>query len=364
MANTSISSFSQRRATLVQYANLLLMLAVFVFVILRLVTLGFDRPPIPAGLVFVLTVCNFLYVHFRGSRTIASWLLLVVMALGLVSSGINTGGFEGPTILMAPMLPVLALLLIGTRAGLIACAVVILILSGLFVAEVNGLISPNPQSAEAQLVTRFIALLATVLVCSLVAWEFARMNHAMLGVMSGQALTDHLTGLKNRRALEESMAKELRRARRSKGWVSLIICDVDHFKHYNDFHGHSAGDTCLIAVANVLKAAARRPHDLVCRYGGEEFVALLPDTRPNGAYRVAEAMRAGLESQKIPYRDQDSDCVTLTLGVVSVAGADIDDMESLLDTADQALYAGKEEGRNRVIAVNLSEGAVVADVNA
>ncbi len=151
------------------------------------------------------------------------------------------------------------------------------------------------------------------------------------------SLSDPLTSLGNRRAFDEALAAETARARRSGGSMGVVILDVDHFKQFNDRHGHQAGDDALVAVARVLAREARA-EDRACRIGGEEFALLLPGADDAAAATVAERVRRAVE------RDA---ALTVSLGVAS---SHSDDARSLVATADARLYAAKAAGRNRVIA--------------
>ena len=135
--------------------------------------------------------------------------------------------------------------------------------------------------------------------------------------------------------------------------VSLLFCDVDFFKQFNDGYGHQVGDECLKAVARTLKDVLRRPADMVARYGGEEFAAVLPDTDIAGALQVAEALRAAVEALGITHRfSRATKVVTISVGAATAVPARQDGSPMpLLKMADEALYAAKENGRNRVATV-------------
>jgi diguanylate cyclase (GGDEF)-like protein len=159
------------------------------------------------------------------------------------------------------------------------------------------------------------------------------------------ASTDTLTGVLNRRSFLDAARREFSRARRSGGHLSCAMMDLDHFKQVNDTYGHIVGDLVLSSVARLVTARLREA-DLFCRYGGEEFVLLLPDTDQAGAATLAETLRASLSGLRL---ELESTCVfvTASFGVAEIL-PDTKSFEDLLVRADQALYLAKERGRNRV----------------
>ncbi len=165
---------------------------------------------------------------------------------------------------------------------------------------------------------------------------------------------DSLTQLPNRRVFDERLDHEWRRMRREQQPLSLILCDIDFFKRYNDHYGHQAGDDCIRDVAACIGAAVRRPADLPARYGGEEFVAVLPNTTAEGAENIAQTIRRQVHALGKEHAQSDaSDCVTLSLGVATVIPPQNGVApEALLQAADAALYRAKETGRNRVTAAD------------
>ena len=164
------------------------------------------------------------------------------------------------------------------------------------------------------------------------------------------ATIDPLTRINNRRRFDETLTSEWARLRREQAPLSLIMCDVDFFKLFNDTYGHQAGDRCLRAVAEALESSVMRPADLPARYGGEEFAVILPNTPPEGAVRVAEMIRDRICELRIKHdRSSVSPYVSISAGVSSlVPGPDVSP-ETLLARADEALYQAKENGRNRVV---------------
>jgi diguanylate cyclase (GGDEF)-like protein len=171
------------------------------------------------------------------------------------------------------------------------------------------------------------------------------------------ALQDPLTGLYNRRHFEERLASELAAAQRHARPVSLLMCDVDHFKSINDAHGHLAGDETLKMVAFVLRGAVRK-EDVLARYGGEEFVIVARETPLDGAQSLAERIRRAVEKSRCAWQGQDLG-VTVSIGVtVSVGATEFVSGRTereLIEAADRALYAAKQAGRNRVVSLRLDE---------
>ncbi len=157
------------------------------------------------------------------------------------------------------------------------------------------------------------------------------------------ANSDALTGLQNRRRATERLEAELARARRYNTPLSVALCDIDHFKQVNDKHGHNMGDEVLIRVAATLQETLRQV-DLVGRWGGEEFLVLLPDTDLEGAHIVGERLRIAVEA--LPAFDGGPQRVTSSIGVATFQGED--NSAVFIDRADQALYKAKKAGRNRV----------------
>ena len=167
------------------------------------------------------------------------------------------------------------------------------------------------------------------------------------------AASDGLTGLANRRSFDQTLAMEWARAQRTKKPVSLLFADVDHFKSYNDLHGHQKGDECLRAVAALIGENALRPADLSARYGGEEFATIMPETDMNGARKVAERLRNVLTGLQIPHGASGAGpLVTLSIGIATQVPSEDVSSDWLLGQADQALYAAKHLGRNRVVSAD------------
>jgi diguanylate cyclase (GGDEF)-like protein len=185
-----------------------------------------------------------------------------------------------------------------------------------------------------------------------VAVELALSKHAAERAatekLSELVLTDPLTGLANRRHFDQTLASEWDRAVREKHPLGLLMIDIDHFKAFNDTHGHAAGDDCLKAVAQALRAHCARPGDLVCRWGGEEFAVILPGTDAAGAGHLARELVDVVRALGLEHGKSDvSPCVTISAGSASVAQSGDGSAAALIEQADAALYAAKQAGRNR-----------------
>ncbi|MCL2373167.1 MAG: diguanylate cyclase [Defluviitaleaceae bacterium] len=158
---------------------------------------------------------------------------------------------------------------------------------------------------------------------------------------------DQLTGIANRRAFTARMEYEWIRAVRQNSEISLIIIDIDNFKHYNDTYGHIQGDMALKSVADCMNNIIRRKTDFIARWGGEEFVVLMPLTPPEGAFHVAEVIRREIETTQIPHAGG-SQSVTVSIGVQTVYPNKDSRIDDLITDADSALYQAKRMGRNQV----------------
>jgi diguanylate cyclase (GGDEF)-like protein len=176
-------------------------------------------------------------------------------------------------------------------------------------------------------------------------------------LLSELSIRDSLTGLYNRRRFDEVFDTEWRRSQRTLRPLALLMIDVDHFKALNDSYGHQRGDECLREIARVIEDQPRRGHDIVARFGGEEFAVLLPGSDVAGALRIGENIRNAVEALQMEHRESRvSPWVTVSVGICSQTPRVGEGPGDMLYAADMALYAAKELGRNRV---ELRDGAEV-----
>jgi diguanylate cyclase (GGDEF)-like protein len=195
--------------------------------------------------------------------------------------------------------------------------------------------------------SRVYSVFTSLTVAAFLIDEFARLYARFARLAS----VDPLTGLANRRSLDERLDEELRAAAREKTSLALLMLDVDDFKRYNDGYGHIAGDDALRMIADAARTVTGRPRDLAARYGGEEFAIVLPATDLIGALTVAERVRHEVARRRIPHRtNRAAPFITISVGATAVVPDDTDavDARLLIERADEALYSAKSGGRNRV----------------
>jgi len=164
--------------------------------------------------------------------------------------------------------------------------------------------------------------------------------------LESQSIRDSLTGLFNRHFMQISLERELSRAARRKQLLAVYMLDLDHFKRFNDSHGHAAGDSVLKAVSEIFRTSVRA-EDIACRYGGEEFTIILPDVTRQVAYDRADTIRRAVAALRVPLLGEMLDGFSVSVGVALYPG-DGESAELLLSRADQALYRAKRAGRNQV----------------
>lgn len=219
-----------------------------------------------------------------------------------------------------------------------------MIIAGLPVGVLGVAANPVLPDDQRRILTTAAALLAVALKNSELFREVVESN-----------VRDPLTGCVTRRHGMSVFQTELRRARRSQLPMALIVFDLDHFKAINDRYGHLAGDAVLGAVGGRMNSVLRGS-DLKCRYGGEEFLILLPDTPAQGAHRVAETLRREIEGHVVPWNDETLR-VTASFGITAITPGEMDPL-SAIARADEALYRAKQEGRNCVRSAAEAEALV------
>lgn len=277
----------------------------------------------------------------RGSSTTAMWMLTTEVALHAVLAVLRLGWDSDFQYYLIPLIPFM-MFNDRTRTSVVSVASAVVLATFVALRWLGPSSVALPPALEA---FRYANLVIPFFMLGLLSFYFRLASTDVERQMTEIARTDPLTGLLNRRRMEERLAEEAA-VHRARGTIfSVVLADIDRFKQINDEHGHDAGDRALAAVAKVFQSALRA-NDAVARWGGEEFLLLLPGTELKAAEDVALRLRAAAE-QRLAQLGGLPGALTLTFGVASFATRS--SVETCLKAADQALYRGKAEGRNRVV---------------
>jgi diguanylate cyclase (GGDEF)-like protein len=283
--------------------------------------------------------------------------------LFLVAAGTTLIFLRSEFALLFLIIPPLLFLVVrlGLSGGALGCCVVAAIGTEFTVGRQSGPLSQLDASLEHRILMLQMFLATAVLSVSVVGVVLAALLRASRDVRESEAryrtlaaslemlaAIDPLTQVANRRRFDEALDTEWHRALRGRTPLSLILFDADFFKAYNDHYGHVAGDECLRRIASTMTAVARRPADLVARFGGEEFGLILPDTDATGAYVLAENLRQHVEKLGFCHAASPAGQVTISGGCATLTPMAGEAALELLNCADEALYEAKRQGRNRV----------------
>jgi diguanylate cyclase (GGDEF)-like protein len=277
----------------------------------------------------------------RGRSTLAMWLLTAEVTGHAVLAVFTLGWASGFQYYLIPLIP---FVMFNDRLG---TRVVVAVAVGVFFAFValRALAPAGSLDTVVAVAQSYANIAIPFLALALVSLFFRVASTTSEEHLARMAITDPLTGLLNRRRMDERLTEEQLRFERTGRAFGVILADVDHFKAINDSHGHAAGDKVLRAVATLL-GEGLRGQDAAARWGGEEFLLLLPDTHQGGARDVADRLRHSVEA-RLGELSGLGRPVTMTFGVAAFAGAS--SLEACLKSADAAMYAGKNAGRNRVV---------------
>jgi diguanylate cyclase (GGDEF)-like protein len=301
---------------------------------------------------YLVVLTTMVMSHYQIKVRATGHLLLFVFTVVILFRSYVAGGTDSPVLIIAILVPVVAIFLLGRMAGMLYASILTVAMVVFIVLRLSGHEFPDTQIHGKILgAMQSVVVIFVLSACTGVAWLYARHNETLAKTLLDQTRRDHLTGVPNRRAFDYALKNEIKRAKRQQHSLTLFMVDLDHFKSFNDLYGHHEGDECLIQVATIIQSCLRRSGDMVARYGGEEFAVILPDTSMLQAKQLAETMRHAVMGLNIEHQDSPQKAVTITLGISDL---DIDkevQPEELIKQADEALYAGKEAGRNRVCIV-------------
>ena len=285
------------------------------------------------------------WLNRRGNVWAAINVLTAEVVIHAVMATMSLGWRSG---FHAPLMPTITVIMINhrlQRRTMLSQAISLVVLYALLYAYTGDYVAPGLSPSLEKLLNYVHMVIVFVALC-IVSYFYRDASIQAEKRLEDLATTDQLTRLANRHKMRELLEMERLRCIRTGNPFCLVMADVDHFKTVNDTYGHDFGDTVLRTTAAALRATARG-HETVARWGGEEFLALLPDTRVSGAVEAAERMRAAVENERLNH-DGTMVSVTVTLGVAMHAPGD--DIEETVIHADRALYEGKDRGRNRVVA--------------
>ncbi len=349
-----------RRARLL--ASLLLFLLLLLFASLMLVLLvapqqGSRRDEYAVLIGGLSALVALAYGLNRGGRYLASAVVIVACSvLGPWGSLLLD-----PGILEGDLVPLVWVALSVLLSSVLLPPAFTIVLAALQSAGLGLLFALSPATSGANWPSMLAYVLASSALCILAGVvsqrDAAQIDHqtdllvASETRLRDQSVRDHLTGLFNRRYLEETLERELARSARERRPLGLIMLDIDHFKDFNDALGHAAGDALLEALGALLRAHVRGS-DVVCRYGGEEFLLVLPDASGAIAAQRAEQLRDDVSRMRVAHGDQDLGSVTVSLGV-AVFPEHGPTGDAVLKAADAALYRAKDEGRDRVVVADM-----------
>lgn len=305
--------------------------------------------------VLLATAVSFLFISRKAARREPSNQLqglgLGVLLILLTALAVHAGVFQGLRPLIAPYL--IAIFAVAAFTYLPAgTGLSVFLVSFAAFLGCQFLFQPDAVLLVSNII-HGLGMAIVAFVASRVTYNFKVREILAQRRIELLSLTDQLTGLPNRRAMEDRLDKEWSRCERQGLDLGLLMVDVDHFKRYNDLHGHQAGDECLRQTALALAGQAHRGGDLAARYGGEEFLVLLPDTDLAGTLLIAERIRQAVENLAIPAAPGET--LTVSLGAACVRPGPGESLEGLCRAADQALYQAKAEGRNRVVGTEVEE---------
>jgi diguanylate cyclase (GGDEF)-like protein len=293
------------------------------------------------------------------TRRLVKTLIYLALIVGATAAIFLRSEFALLFLVIPPLL--LLVLRLGIGGGALGCVLIALTGTNFIVVREGTPGLRIDYALEHRIVLLQLFLATTVLSVSVVGVVLEELKRAGREVQESEmryrslaasmemlASIDPLTHLANRRRFDEALLQEWQRAMRTRAPLSLVLFDADYFKSYNDCFGHIAGDTCLRKIADKMSETARRPADLVARFGGEEFAVLLPHTPLEGARMLAEQIRKLIEEMAFPLPASPAGVLTLSGGCATGLPGSTGTPLDLLDAADAALYEAKRNGRNRI----------------
>jgi diguanylate cyclase (GGDEF)-like protein len=294
--------------------------------------------------------CVYLYLKNSQPKFWHPMLFVFVAMMLLFPIVVVSGGVNSQFTYLFPIAPIFIALVSNARYTWITAIVIILFLISLFFSVDIFPDFTDENVPESKTAARALWLSLSVLLSAKFGIEFNRLNSTLGNKLSEQAEIDALTGLHNRRSVMNFLQVAMDEAKLKSSNLSLMMIDLDHFKSINDTHGHLAGDKCLMSVALSIRECVRNTSDLAGRFGGEEFMVVIKDVDAQKATDIANKIRLAIEHALIELNDGQQIKLSTTIGVCTLSSENLCSIEHFVDLADQALYQGKNAGRNCVIA--------------
>jgi diguanylate cyclase (GGDEF)-like protein len=293
--------------------------------------------------------CMFIYLKYTKPKSWYPMLFTCVGMLALTPIAFVSGGVNSQFAFLFPIVPIFIALVSNAKYTWITGFMVIMVVIGLYMGAdffPNFTYENVPQNKTA---SRALWLCLAALMSTKLGVEFNRIYGALGDKISQQAEIDLLTGLKNRRSVMSFLQAAIDQTKLENSHLSVMMIDLDHFKTINDSYGHLAGDKCLKQVAQLIQQSVRNVSDLAGRFGGEEFIVVIKDIDARKATDIANNIRTSIEQTSVSIDAVLQLKLTATIGVCTLSGDQLTSIEHCVDLADQALYKGKNQGRNRVV---------------
>lgn len=293
---------------------------------------------------FVLSSRKLVSAQYSGAFLMATWIL----QLGVLE--LFGTALVGPMTVVAPLLAVVATLAIGNVAGWLAVGTLMAVELAVVLFRPYLHDGGSGGAASSVFVSTLLgfAIMFVTGFAAWIGWYYSKLNREMMELILHQATQDYLTHVPNRRTVDETFSREIKKAGEEDTWISFMLIDVDYFKRFNDGFGHQAGDEALIRVAEVIRDVAEAEAGTPGRYGGEEFAVVLPNASSERAGNVAETIRAEIMKLGIASANPQGGPLTVSIGVCSVFAPLGTGLEEIALSADEALYESKAVGRNAV----------------
>ncbi len=337
----------------IKYTTPIIFIISIIILTVRLATAEVN--PVPFALAIFtfinLTVLYLLTLSGKEFRFGVAY-VLIFMIITVTSFAYYAGGLPAPGFTLLLVAPYIGLILSGPRLAWITLFIILLITAIFLYLHTSGHSFPEHALKGNDLILmNAFTFTMCLFIITFISTMYATNNKHLHNTLNEQAKYDYLTGLYNRRHLQDVMNKELARAARNKNGISILLIDIDNFKQYNDTYGHMAGDYCLEKVASILLESVRRPPDVVARYGGEEFIIILPETTGENAIFVAEKIRTNIRSMQPD--DNVKERLSVTIGLAWTLERQSLQQDLLIEYADSALYKGKNSGKNQVVPIEV-----------